>query len=84
MDELANTGPERRLTALVVSRLSTGNVQHNGTGDTPCVAGPVVGYRRRASDVSPVLTADLEEGLGDLLERADPCSVHELGEDVLP
>src|SRR5688572_19255350 len=36
------------------------------------------------SDVAPVLTADLEERLGHLLQRADPRCVHEHREDVLP
>ena len=35
------------------------------------------------SDVAAVLPTDLEEGLGDLLERTDARGIHEDGEDVL-
>src|SRR5690349_13903356 len=37
---------------------------------------------RARLDVSPVLAADLEEGVGDLSERADACCGHEFGEHV--
>src|SRR3546814_14048607 len=38
---------------------------------------------RGASDVASVLAADLEERLGDLLQRADPGGVHPHREDVV-
>src|SRR5205809_27707 len=38
---------------------------------------------RPTSDVAAVLAADLEERLGDLLQRADASGVHQHGEDVL-
>ena len=48
------------------------------------VTGTVVAFdgRRAGSDVAAVLAADLEEGLGDLLERAHPRRVHQHVEDV--
>src|SRR5688500_18765331 len=39
--------------------------------------------RRTALHASPILSADLEERLGHLLQRADPCGLHQHPEDVL-
>ena len=68
-------------------------VQRHG-GSIECLAaapGPGTGFRfdlpaaaaEPGSDVAPVLPADLEERLGDLLERADASRVHQHREDVV-
>src|SRR5512142_2580220 len=48
-----------------------------------CRVASAIGSKGKGlSDIAPVLSADLEEGVGDLAERAVPHDVHQCLEDV--